>query len=83
MFTKDPWFISCASFPSHDEGTHVLSPGIASMQITSAEKCLAMLSLVLYQDEGVTNNVHGSPKPQVRRHRRVEDMLRAGPEATG
>lgn len=83
MFNKDPWFISCASFPSHNEGTHVLSPGIASVQIISAGKCLAMLSLVLHQVEDVMNNVDGSPKPQVRRHRRVEDKLRAGLEATG
>lgn len=80
MFNKDPWFISCGPFPSHNEGGHVLSPGIASVQITSAGKWLALLSLVSHQDEDAMSN----EKPWVRRHtRRVEDKLRAGLEATG
>lgn len=52
------------------------------MQITCAEKCLGMLSLV-FQDEDVMNNVHRSPKLMAGVHTRVEDKLNAGPEATG
>lgn len=66
----------------HNEDIHVLSCAIASMQITCAEKCLGMLSLV-YQDEDVMNNADRSPKLRAGVHTRVEDKLNAGPEATG
>ena len=49
MLNKDLWFLLANEkhvTSAHDEDIHVLSHGIASMQIISAEKSLAELNLV-------------------------------------